>query len=69
MKGRPQGPVFRFFKRLPHKHMVARLTLPRPHDSAVKLCYAPRFISGTMLKSAANRLYWRNNDPFIRSYR
>ncbi len=32
------------------------------HDSAVKLCYAPRFISGTMLKSAANRLYWRYHD-------
>jgi hypothetical protein len=24
--------------------------LPPPHDSALNLCYAPRFISGTMLK-------------------
>jgi hypothetical protein len=41
-----------------------RAGLMPDHDSAAKLCYAPRFISGTMLKSAANHLYWRNHDPF-----
>ncbi len=42
--------------------------LANAHDSHPNLCYAPRFISGTMLKSAANRLYQANHDPFLRSH-